>query len=533
MSPLIHFSGTSLPLRTSTPCFQLKLNPSNLHRSQSYNLWPESEVFFAALSDLLSLLSRRPVPTGFVFNAPQHNAERVTWTPSPPTSPPVPRPPRQRVMVAHDSSSPPPPPGRMLPTWRVTDPPKKLVSKRFRNEDLELPLAKKRRIEPPQRSPQEVDEEAHSEDAEGSEDDEPSDGGHGVTPAVVDARIRDLRRKAEQLRPAEDMFKRKPREGNYTSSRGQRKRYRPNPIGFYNHDDAKMHHECGLVYWWKKGISIPIEEMTEEDIIENDKVDAKKRGVEYVPRQILVDPPPREEAGVNLPKKGKGKGKVKEGEKGQKISREQAHASGSGSSKGQSSRDTSNDAGDEERAIDELFSEEEAETAQSTRVKASNAKAKAKKGRSTKGKDRLAPGEDPTVLASTSQASHRRHQPEQPASTAVRSPSPVDVQSARPNIYHTGRNMSGRVKWTAEEDSCLLEALRDLHTKGQMLTPWSTIHKLHGAAGTKSTTLIGRNCVQLKDRARNIAIRLHTQRKEVPEYLGFIKLPESRVGGKA
>src|SRR5258708_9719928 len=92
--------------------------------------------------------------------------------------------------------------------------------------------------------------------------------------------------------------------------------------------------------------------------------------------------------------------------------------------------------------------------------------------------------------------------------------------------------MSGRVKWTPEEDSCLLGALRDLHGKGQTLTPWSTILKLHGAAGTKSKTLLGRNCVQLKDRARNIAIRLHTQRKEVPEYLGFIKLPESRVRGK-
>ncbi len=158
MVPLIHFSETSLPLRTSTRCCQLRLTSSNLHRSQSYNPWPESEVSFSALSNLLSLLSRRPMPAGFVFNAPQHNAERVTWTPSPPAPPPVPRLPRQRVMVAHDSSSPPPPPGRMLPTWRVTDPQKKPVTKRFRNEDLDLPLEKKRRIEPPQRSPQEVDD---------------------------------------------------------------------------------------------------------------------------------------------------------------------------------------------------------------------------------------------------------------------------------------------------------------------------------------------------------------------------------------
>ena len=474
------------------------------------------------------------MPTGFVFNAPQHDAERVTWTPSPPTSPPVPRSPRQRVMVARDSSSPPPPPGRMLPTWRVTDLPKKPVTKRFRNEDLEPPPAKKRRLEPPQRSPQEVDEDAHSEDAEGSEDDEPSEGGDGVTPAVVDARIRDLRRKAEQLRPSEHMFMRKPRQGNYTSSRGQRKIYLPNPIGFWNHDDAKMHHECGMVYWWKKGISIPIEEMTEAQIVENDKFDAKQRGVEYVPRQFPIVPPPREEAGVKLPKKGKGKGKGKTKEKEeQKTTYEQAHASGSGSSKGQSSRDASNDAADEERAIDELFSEEEAERAPSTRVMASSAKEKAKKSRTTRGRDKLAPAVDPTSLASTSQTSRQRFLSEQPPSTSARSPSPVEVQSVRPNIYHTGRNMSGRVKWTAEEDTCLLEALRDLYAKGQMLTPWSTILKLHGVTGTKSKTLLGRNCVQLKDRARNIAIRLHTQRKEVPEYLGFIKLPESRVGGKA
>lgn len=474
------------------------------------------------------------MPTGFVFNAPQHNAERVFWTPSPPISPPVPRPPRQRVMVARDSSSPPPPPGRMLPTWRVTDTPKKPVTKRFRNEDLELPPAKKRRIEPLQRSPHEADEEAYSEDAEGSEDDEPS-GGDAVTPAVVDARIRDLRRKAEQLRPSEDMFMRKPRQGNYTSSRGQRKLYLPNPIGFWNHDDAKMHHECGLVYWWKKGISVPIEEMTEAQIIENDKFDAKQRGVDYIPREFPIVPPPREDAGVNLPKKGKAKGKAKakEREKGQKPDYEQAHASGSGSSKGQSSCDASNDAGDQERVIDELFSEEEAERAPSTRVKASSAKAKVKKSRTTQGSDKLPPARDPTSLASTSQATRQRHPSEQPASTSVRSPSPVEVQPVRPNIYHTGRNMSGRVKWTAEEDTCLLQALRDLHGKGQMLTPWSTILKLHGVTGTKSKTLLGRNCVQLKDRARNIAIRLHTQRKEVPEYLGFIKLPESRVGGKA
>lgn len=442
-------------------------------------------------------------------------------------------------MVARDSSSPPPPPGRMLPTWRVTDPPKKPVTKRFRNEELELPQAKKRRIEPPQRSPQEVDEEAHSEDAEGSEDDEASDGRDGVTPAVVDARIRDLRRKAEHLRPSEEMFTRKPRQGNYTSSRGQRKIYLPNPIGFWNHDDAKMHHECGLVYWWKKGISVPIEEMTEDEIIENDKFDAKQRGVEYVPRRFPIVPPPREEAGINLPKKEKGKGKgkgkrkAKEGKKDQGTNREQAHESGSGSSKGQSSRDASNDAGDEERAIDELFSAEEAQRAPSTRAKASSAKAQAKKSRTTKGRDKPAPARDPTPLASISQAGGRRHSEEQAASSGIRSPSPVEVQSTRPNIYHTGRNMSGRVKWTVEEDTCLLEALRDLHAKGQMLTPWSMILKMHGVTGTKSKKLFGRNCVQLKDRARNIAIRLHTQRKEVPDYLRFIKLPESRVGGKA
>ena len=230
------------------------------------------------------------------------------------------------------------------------------------------------------------------------------------------------------------------------------------------------------MYWWKKGIFVLIEETTEEDTIENDKFDAKQRGVEYAPRQIPVDPPPREEASVNLPKKGKWK--VKEGEKGQKTSREQARATGSGSSKGQSNRDTSNDASDVERAIDEFFSEEEAETQQSSRAKASSTKAKAKMSRSTKGKDKLSPGGNPTVL--TSQAGRRRHQPEQPASTHVRSPSPVEVQSARPNVYHTGRNMSSRVKWTVDEDSCPLGALRDLPGKGQMLTPWSTILKLHG-----------------------------------------------------
>ncbi|KAG8817782.1 hypothetical protein FRC17_011091, partial [Serendipita sp. 399] len=110
-----------------------------------------------------------------------------------------------------------------------------------------------------------------------------------------------------------------------------------------------------------------------------------------------------------------------------------------------------------------------------------------------------------------------------------RSPSPEIVVAKQIYRYATGGNETGRVRWTQEEDDVLLFAIEALYYKGNLLKPWDLIIKQHGPDGTEDRLLARRNVQQLKDRARNIAIKMSSNQEVIPEYLRWIKLPAKRV----
>ncbi|PVF98632.1 hypothetical protein CPB86DRAFT_352323 [Serendipita vermifera] len=100
----------------------------------------------------------------------------------------------------------------------------------------------------------------------------------------------------------------------------------------------------------------------------------------------------------------------------------------------------------------------------------------------------------------------------------------IPKSTPKENRYKTGGNELGRVRWTAEEDKALLFALDALFGEGKLTRPWNDILQMHGPQGELGQELAGRNAVQLKDRARNLAIQYARQGK-VPEYLSWITLP--------
>ncbi|KAL7414089.1 hypothetical protein BDY24DRAFT_387579 [Mrakia frigida] len=103
-------------------------------------------------------------------------------------------------------------------------------------------------------------------------------------------------------------------------------------------------------------------------------------------------------------------------------------------------------------------------------------------------------------------------------------PTPVKTNSfVMPSgyIYATGGNQRGRKNWTAEEDRCLLDAMKMIYPQSKM---WSKIVALHGINGVDSTVLKDRNVQSCKDRARNIKIQMLKARKVAPEYLSGIKI---------
>ena len=101
----------------------------------------------------------------------------------------------------------------------------------------------------------------------------------------------------------------------------------------------------------------------------------------------------------------------------------------------------------------------------------------------------------------------------------------------RPNQYKTNANEVGRKRWSDEENKVFLFALEaNYYRKDANHTlPWAAIQKLHGKDGTECQTLANRNVVQMKDRARNIALRIVNDSKKLPEFLTFITLPKSRI----
>ncbi|KIM31590.1 hypothetical protein M408DRAFT_327089 [Serendipita vermifera MAFF 305830] len=101
----------------------------------------------------------------------------------------------------------------------------------------------------------------------------------------------------------------------------------------------------------------------------------------------------------------------------------------------------------------------------------------------------------------------------------------------RPNLYKTNAAEVGRKRWTDEENKVFLFALEGKYhdKKASLVNIWSDILELHGPNGTECQTLANRNGVQLKDRARNIAMKMVKEGKELPEYLSFFKLPAVRV----
>lgn len=103
-------------------------------------------------------------------------------------------------------------------------------------------------------------------------------------------------------------------------------------------------------------------------------------------------------------------------------------------------------------------------------------------------------------------------------------PTPV-----RANKYATGGNMTGRIRWTEKEDRTLLFAIEALYYGRKLTTPWKDIEGRHGPNGTETHVLERRNCVQLKDRARNICMGYLRRNEALPEYLGWITIPASQL----
>lgn len=456
--------------------------------------------------------ARRPIPNTFVFNARQSNAERATWTPSPPTTP-------------AKAASPPPPPGRELQPWRAV--PK--VKRRGRigvptgPNAVDVPPSKRRRRH---RNP--GDDES-SEDAEGEVDEDGIE--DGVSPAIIQAEIDAIRADADKHKPPPEMFKRKPRKGDYPSKKGGRSIYAPWPVGFSAHPECKTHQEHGYVFDLEKGSTVKIdippagasyvgvvdlndsdEGMEIEKAIQEatDSGEPRRRGRKRKLDDLFSDPGAEDyedyDGLFDVP--------VKE-------SPENVHISSQSST---STTNTGTEDGDlslidlqDEDDIDQPVASSSQHLFASTSTQQRTNKGKGNSRTTTSIRNSKAPSTS-LILS--------------PPRAATPLP-PLEIKPARSNLYHTGRNLDGRVKWTAEEDQCLLNGLSEIHSRGNMLTPWAQVLKLHGPQGTSSQGLGNRNPVQLKDRARNIAIRLVNQRKAVPDYLQFIKLPEKRVGGKA
>ena len=118
-----------------------------------------------------------------------------------------------------------------------------------------------------------------------------------------------------------------------------------------------------------------------------------------------------------------------------------------------------------------------------------------------------------------------------PTSPPMNTAQESSAKRKRPNVYATGRNQTGRVKWTAEEDRCLKDSMKELYDSGQRLAIWSTIISWHGESGTRTTKLMQRNPVALKDRARNIILKTRAQRQPVPDYMAWVKVNEPSGSG--
>jgi hypothetical protein len=109
-------------------------------------------------------------------------------------------------------------------------------------------------------------------------------------------------------------------------------------------------------------------------------------------------------------------------------------------------------------------------------------------------------------------------------------PAPATEKKYR---YATGGNTAGgRVKWTEEEDKTLMFAIEAIYYGGNLLKPWAQVLDRHGPQGKDDQKLAGRNCVQVKDRARNIARKYAAQGQQIPVYLQWIKLSEKPAEGK-
>lgn len=100
---------------------------------------------------------------------------------------------------------------------------------------------------------------------------------------------------------------------------------------------------------------------------------------------------------------------------------------------------------------------------------------------------------------------------EESAGGSSSGPNVVRVKQERLTYrYATGGNQLGRVAWSEDEKSCLLNDLEELHplylealSRNVRFAIWKEILKRHGQGGSHSNRLQNRNNVQLKDKARN------------------------------
>lgn len=88
-----------------------------------------------------------------------------------------------------------------------------------------------------------------------------------------------------------------------------------------------------------------------------------------------------------------------------------------------------------------------------------------------------------------------------------------DRRRKRNYRYFTGRNVTGRLEWTALETTTLLETMAELGSN------YRGIITLHGRNGSKSHILKHRNNVACKDKAVNLKVQMIKDGRRVPHYL--------------
>ncbi|KAE8354268.1 hypothetical protein BDV28DRAFT_156361 [Aspergillus coremiiformis] len=119
------------------------------------------------------------------------------------------------------------------------------------------------------------------------------------------------------------------------------------------------------------------------------------------------------------------------------------------------------------------------------------------------------------------------HSPAVPESpdAAPRSTNPVPVSSS---ARHTVTTTKTAIRWTASEDARLVRLIEEVGLGGPKGSGWCKIARQNEAQAEREgeTRIEGRNQVQLKDRARNLRIKYHRERQDLPKNFEHVTMKE-------